>query len=267
MSQVEYYRLNQCNIVEIKTCCNQTHGIKDHLHEELSIGIIEKGTAQLIVNGEFYKVKKGDVFLIFPFKTHACLPNNTEDWRYTMLYIKSGHYKQLIECQELVGKIPFKSLDDYAFQNICELIQRFRFNNIVPKEESQMDEFIKFILREADNEVRFHTNKRLQEVKEFIENCYASNFTMKNLVDRFGIQQFTLIKAFRRYYNTTPIAYKIQLRLDYAKHLLRSEENIAEVAALSGFYDQAQFTKEFRKIYGITPQSYQHAITEKNTHC
>ncbi|MDP4146864.1 MAG: AraC family transcriptional regulator [Bacillota bacterium] len=261
MNEVKYYRLNQCGILEIKTCNNQLHRIKEHLHEELSIGIIEKGTGQLIVDGESYNVKKGDVFLISPFRTHACLPNDTADWQYTILFIKNDYYDQL----ESLGKIPLKSLNDFAFQNICELVHRFRFNNIVPQDKLQMDEFIKAILKEADKEVCLHTNKKLQQVKEFIENYYASNFTIKNLVDQFGIQQFTLIKAFRRYYNTTPIAYKIQLRLDHAKHLLRSEENISKVAALSGFYDQAQFTKEFRKIYGVTPQSYQLAATEKST--
>jgi len=35
------------NMIEVKTCSNDLHSYKDHLHEELSVGYIEKGAISL----------------------------------------------------------------------------------------------------------------------------------------------------------------------------------------------------------------------------
>lgn len=48
-------------------------------------------------------------------------------------------------------------------------------------------------------------------------------------------------------FETTPNAYKNQLRLDYAKHLLLEKDKLSDVSVMSGFYDQAHFTREFKK--------------------
>jgi len=51
MSGVVYYKSDDFNMVEIKTCSNDVHAYKDHLHEELSVGYIEEGASILNVNG------------------------------------------------------------------------------------------------------------------------------------------------------------------------------------------------------------------------
>ncbi|WP_190014489.1 cupin domain-containing protein [Geosporobacter subterraneus] len=51
IKEIHYYRVDACNMVEIKTCANDVHAYKDHLHQELSIGYTEKGATILNVNG------------------------------------------------------------------------------------------------------------------------------------------------------------------------------------------------------------------------
>ena len=55
----------------------------------------------------------------------------------------------------------------------------------------------------------------------------------------------------------TPHNWLIQLRLERACLLLRlPNQNLAQVAANVGFYDQSHFNRAFRKWYGITPSQY-----------
>ena len=50
--------------------------------------------------------------------------------------------------------------------------------------------------------------------------------------------------------------FTFEVKPAYGKGLLKSSNDIADIALRSGFYDQAHFTKEFKKAYGITPLNY-----------
>jgi AraC-like DNA-binding protein len=51
-------------------------------------------------------------------------------------------------------------------------------------------------------------------------------------------------------------AYRNHVRLTQARQALRSRRSLAEVAALMGFADQANFTLQFKLSIGITPGRY-----------
>ena len=72
----------------------------------------------------------------------------------------------------------------------------------------------------------------------------------------FHIDKFKLIRSFKKLYNITPSAYQLQLKVDYSKQLMKTEPDLISVALASGFYDQAHFTREFKKTTGMTPRYY-----------
>lgn len=66
-----------------------------------------------------------------------------------------------------------------------------------------------------------------------------------------------LSRAFRRHLGESPAAYVRALRLDKAAHLIRhTRRSLAEVAADSGFFDQAHLAHSFRAAYGLSPSAY-----------
>jgi AraC-like DNA-binding protein len=42
-----------------------------------------------------------------------------------------------------------------------------------------------------------------------------------------------------------------------------SDLSIAQIATMTGYYDQSHFTKQFKKILGITPNQYRQAIYKR----
>jgi AraC-like DNA-binding protein len=60
---------------------------------------------------------------------------------------------------------------------------------------------------------------------------------------------------FSRATGMPPHAYQIQLRIMRAKLLLKKWP-IASVAALTGFVDQSHFTRQFKRLVGVTPAQY-----------
>ena len=59
-----------------------------------------------------------------------------------------------------------------------------------------------------------------------------------------------------------PHTYLTQIRINYAKRLLRAGVPLAEVAILVGFADQSHFTKHFKRIVGVPPGLYAQSSKE-----
>jgi transcriptional regulator GlxA family with amidase domain len=72
-----------------------------------------------------------------------------------------------------------------------------------------------------------------------------------------GLSQFALLRAFRGATGLPPHAYLNQLRVRRARLLLDDGLPPAEVAARTGFADQAHLTRHFKRVVGVPPAAYQ----------
>ena len=81
-----------------------------------------------------------------------------------------------------------------------------------------------------------------------------------NLDELAGIAHMSkrsFIRAFQAATGASPIAYLIQLRINRATALLRdSDAPVTDIAFRAGFADSNYFTRQFRKLTGISPRSY-----------
>ena len=58
-----------------------------------------------------------------------------------------------------------------------------------------------------------------------------------------------------------PSDYQRQLRLRAARRLIAQGRPLSDIAAQTGFADQAHLTRWFHRYYGITPGGYRIAVT------
>jgi AraC-like DNA-binding protein len=62
---------------------------------------------------------------------------------------------------------------------------------------------------------------------------------------------------FQRIYGSSPIKYINRLKIQHASELLTSGMyTVTEAATLSGYNDLSHFSREFKKVYGVTPTEY-----------
>ena len=67
----------------------------------------------------------------------------------------------------------------------------------------------------------------------------------------------TFLRVFRAATGATPIAYLIGVRIRRAAELLRQGGvTVTEAAMRVGFEDSNYFSRQFRKVMGVTPRSY-----------
>ncbi len=88
-----------------------------------------------------------------------------------------------------------------------------------------------------------------------------SGASLGELASRFGVHESHLARTFRRRNGCSIGEYVRWLRLEGAKAALaESNSTLAEVALEAGFFDQAHFSRAFRKAYGLAPSAYRKSL-------
>src|SRR4029453_1355386 len=74
-----------------------------------------------------------------------------------------------------------------------------------------------------------------------------------------GRNPFHFARQFKAATGHPPHDYHIRLRIDRAQELLRTrsrEWNLAAIANECGFADQSHFSRQFKRVVGVTPGEY-----------
>lgn len=100
----------------------------------------------------------------------------------------------------------------------------------------------------------------LSRVAAFVQGRLADPPTLAELAEAAGCSTSTLDRRVRRVYALSPQQYVLRARIDHAAALLGgSDLPLAQVAAATGFYDQASFTRTFGRLTGETPAQFRRA--------
>ncbi len=256
MTQIQYFP-TAVKGVEIKQCADSIHAYKDHLHQELSIGYIERGSTILNINGQDYTVGENEAIIINPLVTHRCQPQDINNWQFTMIYIQECFLTGL----DFRTSISIKKLNPEERIRLKELITVLTSDAPVFEKENMLVNFLMALLEDSDVNILFDSRASVEGVLDYIRQNYLTEISLEMLEHRFQINKYQLIREFKSKYNTTPSSYQLQLKISYGKSLLRHDSLLAEIALESGFYDQAHFSKEFKKAYGITPLKYMKSLS------
>jgi AraC-like DNA-binding protein len=99
--------------------------------------------------------------------------------------------------------------------------------------------------------------RRLTPVLEYVVAHHRRSIAVGDLALRAGLSASQLQREFRRLFHMTVGEYILRLRLLVASRRLRATADaVGRIAIDSGFYDQAHFTRAFKKHTGQTPLDY-----------
>lgn len=98
---------------------------------------------------------------------------------------------------------------------------------------------------------------RIAETITHLETNYEKTINLDDLAKKSGMSKRSFLRTFRAATDHTPIAYLIQLRINRAINMLRgTNESVTEIAFKVGFSDSNYFTRQFRKVAGVSPRAY-----------
>lgn len=95
---------------------------------------------------------------------------------------------------------------------------------------------------------------RIKTVLEFIESSPIEAITLEAAAEVLRISPSRFRHLFKDYVGVSFHQYVIGLRLERARHLLRTTSYTVErIAGMLGIQDLSHFARDFKRVYGISP--------------
>jgi AraC-like DNA-binding protein len=93
--------------------------------------------------------------------------------------------------------------------------------------------------------------------EEMLRSQLEGNITIQELAAACSLSESHFARSFRRSFGTSVHQHLIRLRIERAKTLLsQANRRLVEIAQLSGFCDQAAFTRTFSRVERMTPSRW-----------
>ncbi len=101
----------------------------------------------------------------------------------------------------------------------------------------------------------------LSKVLSHIDRHFKEHLTVTGLSRIAGMSESTLNRHFHRIMGCSPLEHLIRTRIGYARELLRIRGmRVTEAAYECGFNDSNYFSRQFRKVVGMSPIGFQRRI-------
>ena len=102
-----------------------------------------------------------------------------------------------------------------------------------------------------------HKDERVKRAQEWMEQNYASQFSMDDVADRVGLGARTFKRRFKEATGENPIGYLQQVRIEAVKHLLETTmQAFNEIIWKVGYEDISSFRRLFKRATGCTMEQY-----------
>lgn len=135
------------------------------------------------------------------------------------------------------------------------------------KELNCLDNLSPIVLEGMANELLVYATRSSEKSNKppnWLEKAYGlindrcnEKITIAEIASTVGVHPLHLARTFRVFFNCSPGEYLRKCRTDFASNLLlNSNKTLAEIALMSGFSDQSQFTQSFKQAVGTTPKKF-----------
>jgi len=101
---------------------------------------------------------------------------------------------------------------------------------------------------------------QVARLRDYCEAHLHEKMTLEDLSQVVGMSERNFARAFKAAVDETPYQFLMALRIERAKHCLETgDAPLTDIAAMTGFADQAHFTAAFARRVGQSPARYRAA--------
>jgi len=235
------------------------HAYDPHRHDCYALGYTLSGVQSFVYRGARANSVRGNLIVIHPDEVHDGRAGAEPGFRYYMIYLQPALVRAALEGK--ARSLPF-------VRNVLSRDQRLydallpAFSDLTrPIEELERDHIVAAI---ADALLAMDPSARagiacdtaypqVGLARDYLEACFRETVTSAALEGVTGLDRYSMARAFRRHFGTSPYRYVTMRRLDHVRAALRTHNSLADAAADAGFADQSHMTRQFKQAFGISP--------------
>jgi AraC-like DNA-binding protein len=244
-----------------------THRYGRHSHETYTFGLIEAGVEEFEYGSSLLRAGPGAVALLDPDVVHTGHAATAWGWAYRVLYPQVSVVTEVAAELGWRGgtpRFPQTVLYDPATAALLRSAHRAAECGDQLASSTLLTTALAGLLSAhaaagpagGPSPVK-KAPDAVGAVRDLLAERLADPPTLAELAQLTGLSQFALLRAFRAATGLPPHAYLNQLRVRRARRLLDDGLPAAEVAARTGFADQAHLTRHFKRVVGVPPAAYQ----------
>lgn len=259
--------LRQLGSIEVMEASYQKQSFSRHTHDCYAFGVITAGRLEFSYQNRNWQANPGDINLVVPGEAHDGHGARDVGWAYKILYIPVEVVQEIN--LELTGAdiLPYfrQGVISHSFlgKNLSVLHRTLADDEgtILQKDSMLRQWLTSFIAAYSEQKIKLarvlNEERTVRLIKEFLHEHFADNVKLKDLAKVAGLSPYHLLRVFKAAVGIPPHLYQQQLRVGKAKQLLADGVSLAVTACETGFTDQSHFSRQFKKITGLTPALYQ----------
>lgn len=223
--------------------CDPGHSFGPAVRKYTLIHYVISGTGTLYARGSAFSVKPGQAFLILPGEVTTYKADLEDPWHYCWVGFDGALTKQ------------FETLEP-VFTPPTDLFTRLERLTAEPSvaEYRLCGELMRLYAALFTTETGL--NPHVQKVENFIRSSYMRHIRVEEIAAQLNLDRRYLSRLFKEHKGCTLQAFLIGVRMEEAERLLREGCSVSDAARLSGYEDISNFTKMFKKQFGIAPAAY-----------
>lgn len=233
-----------------------------HFHLEYHVGLLIQGRHRYVYQGERRQVGAGDVLLMAPECIHdgACLEG--ESYRIRVMAF-DPHWldeasRTLTDGRQGAPRLTAASL---SHPLLSQHLQRFHAAMVDGSRLAQESALWQALAHLLDMGSTLRVSeaggafdqRTWHNLREWMESRLDDPPTLEEVAAFCGMSPWQALRRFREHTGLPPHQWLTQLRLQRALPLVLAGEPLSEIALRLGFYDQAHFSRLFRRTYGLPP--------------
>ncbi|WP_105432002.1 MULTISPECIES: AraC family transcriptional regulator [Neorhizobium] len=251
MTQVESMRftLQQSKLLRARAVAS---GFDAHLHATYSIVALRRGVAEIKSNRWSGTARAGDVFFFNPFEVHSASCHQ-HDVEYETLYPTEEFMTSSLDPERHTGSRCIQTGILRRTSKSSELAEALFTPGVAPEPiERMLQDVLAECVFSADP-VSWEKVRLVRRACELIEKSSPSAIETAELARQLGVHKSHLVRTFGEAVGMAPQKYIRQVRVAKAKELICEGLELADVAAMLDFCDQAHLSREFKKVFGVPP--------------
>ena len=228
-----------------------------HWHEHTELHYIFEGNCRLKYGEEIYDLQKGDLAVVNGNELHRGMGGSCD---YICIIIPPSFFEQnhsifeKVVRSEYISEVITKIYECYKRGEGADLLEIKGYTYLL----------VSYLMRNqtvktlGESIYSGHVNKlnRVNETIKYLNSNYDKQITTRALAESAHLSEGYFCQIFKEVTGKTAMEYLNHIRIDKAEKMLtKTEMTVTEIAFCCGFEDANYFSRTFKKIKGVSPQT------------